>query len=106
MAYETYYDRYKELQTLYKIKHGTHDILSYEQRRNMTYPDVAKAIDEATEQYDVVVEYIGSGYAHMKYRVLRNKPNLSMKELAIICDEGNLCFGYRVENGIIRVYTD
>lgn len=106
MAYETHYDKYNELKSSYKIKRGTHDIVSYEQRRTMTYPEINKAIEEATEQYDIVVEYIGSGYAHMKYRVVKNKPNLSMKDLAIICDEGNLCFGHRVESGLICVYTD
>lgn len=61
---------------------------------------------ENIEDYDVVVESVGVGYAHTKYRVLKNAPGLSTRDLAIICDEGNLCFGYRTEGGLICVHTD
>lgn len=89
MAYEVHYDRYNELKSTYKIAYTA---------RNMT--------TEQFNAYDVVVERCGTGYAHSKYRVLRNEPGLSTKDLAIICDKGNLCFGYRVESQIICVYTD
>lgn len=85
MAYEVYYERYKELREQYKIA-----------RSNVT----------DLENYDVVIQRIGSGYAHAKYRVVKNGPGLSTKDLAIICDDGNLCFGYRTEGSIICVYTD
>ena len=85
MGYETFYDRYNELMSLYKIAHGE-------------VPD--------PDNYDVIVERVGSGYAHTKYRVLLNKPKLSNQDIAIICDKGNLCFGYRREGSLICVYTD
>ena len=54
----------------------------------------------------VVVKPIGFGYATAKYLVVRNDPGLSDKDLAIICDKGNLPFGFRREDNIIYVYTD
>lgn len=105
MSYETYYDRYKELRGIYKIATSTYDILtSAERKLPLGLQEVA--IRNAMEAYDVVVVRTGSGYAHVKYRVLKNAPGLSMKDLAIICDRGNLCFGYRVEGGFICVHTD
>lgn len=89
MAIQTHYDRYKELKEQYKIKRGTYGLTP-----------------EAMNEYDVVVASVGIGYAHKKYRVVKNTPGLSTEDLAIICDEGNLCFGYRTEGSIICVYTD
>lgn len=88
-SYQTYYDRYKELKETYKIAYSA---------RGLSNDEFAA--------HDIVVEHIGFGYAHSKYRVMLNKPNLSTKDLAIICDKGNLCFGYRVEGNIICVHTD
>lgn len=106
MAYETYYDRYKELCETYKIRRGTYGLISKEDTEGKTLKEVAAMLNEAIEQFDVVVERSGSVYAGAKYKVLRNAPGLSTKELAIICDQGNLCFGYRTEGGYIIVYTD
>jgi hypothetical protein len=106
MSYETYYDRYKELCTTYKIKHGTYGLIPDEQLKTLSAIDVQKALEEAIKEYDVVVASAGSGYAHIKYKVLRNAPGLSIKDLAIICDQGNLCFGYRTEGTLICVHTD
>ena len=55
--------------------------------------------------YDVVVEHSHDGYANTVYRVIKNDPNLSTDELALICDNGNLCFGYDMRGGIC-IYTD
>lgn len=106
MSYETYFGRYKELNETYKIARGRYCLLTKEEREGLSLLEVREAEDKAMDQYDVVIEPAGSGYAHTKYRVLRNKPGLSMRDLAIICDKGNLCFGYRVDNGIICVHTD
>lgn len=51
-------------------------------------------------------ENVGSGYAHTKYRILSNPYNFSNLELALICDMGNLCFGYRIEGSLIVIHTD
>ena len=59
------------------------------------------------EQFDVVIRFIGVGYACVRYEIKVNKPELSMRECALLCDGGNLCFGYRVNFGNeITVYTD
>lgn len=52
------------------------------------------------------LECVGSGHGHTKYKVVSNPEKLSPKDLAIIADRGNLCFGYRVQNGLIVVHTD
>lgn len=83
---QTYYDRYNELQKKYKICYHLDG--------------------QSTDDYDVIVAYVGSGYAHQKYKVIKNGPNLDAKDIAIICDRGNLCFGYRVEGSTIIVHTD
>lgn len=77
------YGRYHELLGLYKISWNPED-----------------------KDADIIIQCIGTGYAHKKYRVLKNRPGLDSKDLAILCDGGNLCFGFRVEAGIICVYTD
>lgn len=48
----------------------------------------------------------GHGYANARYRVLSNPHNLNKDELALVCDGGNLCFGYRMEGDIVVVYID
>ena len=81
----TNYDRYKRMLHTYTV--STHRV-------------------ENMDDYDVVVECIGYGYAHKKYRVLKNAPSLNNEDLAIICDNGCLPFGYRCEGGVICVYID
>lgn len=52
------------------------------------------------------VQCVGRGYGHNKYVVVENPEDLSLDELALICDEGNLCFGYRTSCGEIIIHTD
>ena len=80
------YETYKELIGKYKFKIGRPSEI------NM-------------DDYDVVVSY-SVGYAHARYTVLKNAPNLTSREIALLCDDGNLCYGYRVEGSTICVYTD
>lgn len=49
---------------------------------------------------------LSTGYAHKKYKVVENPEDLSTKELALIADSGNLCFGYRTEGELIVIHTD
>ena len=106
MSYETYYGRYKELCDTYRIRHGTYGLVPNEELKKMSPFEAQQAINKALEEYDVVVEHSGSGYACSKYKVVRNVPKLGSKDLAIICDSGNLCFGYRTSGNDIVVYTD
>ena len=48
----------------------------------------------------------GHGYGTTKYRVLSNPHKLNKDELALACDGGNLCFGYRMDGDVIIVYID
>lgn len=83
------FERYKELIATYKVKM------------------IGGLNDEITlDDYDVVIKYVGPGYAHTKYQVIKNGPNLLIQDLAIICDKGNLCFGYRTQGSTIIVHTD
>lgn len=47
---------------------------------------------EKFDEYDVAIcrypKYLSS-----EYQVIKNEPNLSVDELLLICDQGNLCFG-------------
>ena len=104
MAIQTFYERYNELKEKYKIARTLHGLIPPE----ITDPYAQKvARQNALAKFDVVIESAGRGYGHTKYRVVKNGPGLSTKDLAIICDNGNLCFGYRMEGSdIICVYTD
>ena len=106
MSYRMYHQRYKELQQQYKISRGILSSIPYEDRLRMTANEIKVAKERLIEKYDVVIERVGSGYAHTKYRVLKNAPGLTTLDLAVICDSGNLCFGYRSDGPIICVYTD
>lgn len=55
------------------------------------------------DDYDIVLEST-AGYGHTKYRIVKNNTKLSTDELALICDQGNLCFGYRREGQYICVH--
>lgn len=98
------WERYEELKKNYKIANGLHGLIPLDVKRYTLEYD--EALKKVLDEYDVVVESAGFGYAHAKYKVLKNGPGLSTKDLAIICDEGNLCFGYRVQGGLIYVHTD
>ena len=83
----TNFERYQEIKQQHKIL--------------VTY----KAVDDMSD-WDIVIQCLGPGYAHTRYKVLKNSAGLSTDELALICDCGNLCFGYRTSGGEIHIYTD
>lgn len=65
------------------------------------------------DSYDVVIVVKGTEYASQKYTVVKNAPSLPEDVLALICDDGNLCFGYRApgfgyydRRGTIIIHTD
>lgn len=104
--YKSYHERYKELRMAHNITKNVMGSIPYDEKTRMSTNELAVAKQRLMEKYDVVIEYAGTGYAHTKYRVLKNEPGLSTLDLAIICDDGNLCFGYRTEGSIICVHTD
>lgn len=52
------------------------------------------------------LERVSTGYGHVKYKVVDNPFGLSEVHLALIADEGNLCFGYRTDGSLIVIHTD
>lgn len=45
-------------------------------------------------------------YAHGEYKIYKCQNEVSVDELALICDGGNLCFGYRGDKKFISVSED
>ena len=94
-----HYNRYKELCKKYKISHIAH-----------VWDTMLKTFrpftDKELAQFDVIVTHIKSHYGRNEYKIIKNKPKLSSKDLAIICDEGNLAFGYTGDQKRLSVYTD
>lgn len=70
----------------------------------ITYGD--EKVDQELLNSKAVVKYFNSGYGNTSYKVLSNPNKLSTDELALICDGGNLCFGYRSSGSTITVYID
>ena len=67
---------------------------------------INKYASENIEEYDIAFELNGFGYANKSFKILSNKAGLSSDELALIADDGNLCFGYKRTGDIIKIYID
>ena len=86
---------YKELSEKYKISHSSRQ-----------YNSTLKGMEDVKlDDYDIVLDRT-SCYGYSKYRIVKNNTDLSRDELALICDRGNLCFGYRMEGSSICVFED
>ena len=87
---------YKELCEKYKISSAVREYDADEK--------IMKEID--FDKYDLV--YKGkSGYGHTEYTIVKNSTNLTDDEIALICDGGNLCFGYVKEaKNTFHIYED
>lgn len=90
----TYFDEYE------KIKDKAVVINDYIWKI-MDPEDREKTLSEKT-----VIIRGGTGPAYKVFWIEGNVNRLSELECAIIADEGNLCFGYRMEGNKIVVYTD
>lgn len=63
--------------------------------------------EEEAEQYDIIVRYCRSWYASCEYEIIKKPQNVTDDEIALICDKGNLCFGYRCSAAnLCQIYTD
>lgn len=91
------YETYVELNKKYKIAYS-----------NQSWNDQTHCFEKINaNNFDIIINRLGSGYAHVKYKIIKNMPNLSKIELALLCDGGNICFGYDIEGSdIITIYTD
>ena len=59
--------------------------------------------DISNTEADVVIEVEYQAYVK-RYRVLRNRPNLTADQVALIVDNGSLCFGYSGTNDNGKVW--
>ena len=59
-----------------------------------------------SEDFDIIFRFCGPEYHSFSYIVEKNTPSLTDHELALICDNGNLCFGYSINNNKITIFTD
>lgn len=60
---------------------------------------------EELKQNDIVYSRKAC-YGHGEYRIYKCPDEVSVDELALICDGGNLCFGYRGDKKFISVSED
>lgn len=60
---------------------------------------------EDLEQNDIVYSRKAC-YAHGEYKIYKCPEAVTVDELALICDGGNLCFGYRGNKNFLSVSED
>ncbi|MEG0681339.1 MAG: hypothetical protein RR581_06890 [Eubacterium sp.] len=84
---------YQELMSKYRVY------------RNDLKPIIVDKEDCDFENYDVVIGR-KPGYHHSVYTIYKNSPKLSISKLALLCDGGNLCFGYSMKGEKIYVFED
>lgn len=64
------------------------------------------AVEVIKENPDMtVIRPMGPGYAQFRYAYLHNGANLSAVEIALVCDDGDLRLGFRVQANLITVFT-
>ena len=83
---------YKELKEKYKIL-------------KVSDADHRAPTNEEIEQNDIVFSRKAC-YAHGEYRIYKCPDEVTLDELALICDGGNLCFGYRGNKNNLSVSED
>ena len=60
---------------------------------------------EELEQNDIVYSRKAC-YGHGEYRIYKCPEKVTLNELALICDGGNLCFGYSGSKNKLTVFED
>lgn len=60
---------------------------------------------EELEQNDIVYSRKAC-YAHGEYKIYKYPNEVTLDELALICDGGNLCFGYSGNKNFLSVSED
>lgn len=81
---------YQELLAQYWVVHG----------------DLKNLTEEEKSKIDIIYESVGSGYATREYKVIKCPDEVTVDQLALIIDKGNLCFGYRGNKTYITIYID
>lgn len=78
-----------------KINHEMNEQLKQKYRvyRNGSQIYLEDGVDLNFDDYDIIIGR-KTCYHHGEYIVYKNMPKLTNDELALLCDDGNLCFGY------------
>lgn len=61
------------------------------------------SVDES--KYDLILSRT-PGYHHSTYHIIKNVTDLTQDEIALVCDGGNLCFGYTMQGKQFYVFED
>ena len=57
--------------------------------------------------YDIIIRATVIGYTYNEYTVVKKPAEVTDDEIALICDSGNLSFGYvKTPSGDFHIYTD
>lgn len=67
--------------------------------------DHKEASKEQLEKYDIVFSRKAC-YGHGEYKIYKCPDEVTLDELALICDGGNLCFGYSGSKRFLSVFED
>lgn len=81
---------YNELKAKYKI---------------LRLSDIRCPTQEELDNNDIVI-YRKACYLRSEYLIYKRPKELTDEEMALICDKGNLCFGYFSRGNVIDVYED
>lgn len=84
---------YEELSKTYKIVRYTEII------RDGKYVKIDK------NDYDVIIELQKTLFSRKVYKIIKNSPNLSMSEIAVICNKGPTPHGYSAGYKTIDIFT-
>lgn len=66
-----------------------------------------KAYEELKSRADgLEFKKLRSVYNAIEYKVTKKPDNLTWEQVALILDNGNLCFGFRRDGRLVTIYTD
>lgn len=57
------------------------------------------------DEFDLIISRTPAHH-HSLHRIIKNSTSLSRDELALVCDRGNLCFGYTMEGQQFYIFED
>ena len=61
--------------------------------------------DADDSNFDLVI-FRKPQYHHSLCKVIKNDTDLTQDEIALVCDRGNLCFGYRIQGEYFNISED
>lgn len=60
-------------------------------------------IDESN--FDLIIKRKPE-YLHSVCKIIKNNTDLTLDEIALVCDSGNLCFGYKMQGDDFYIFED